>query len=266
MIDSHAHLFDPRFDEDLTQVFKRATAAGITGFILPATMDDEHDRLIGLCKQHADRCFPTMGLHPLAANDNPDWRTHLERVERLLDEKPVRFVAIGETGIDMHWSQDFLEVQQQLFEAQIQLAIKHNLPLVIHTREAWDETLEVLEPYAGKVRGVFHSFSGTSQTVERTMDLGFMYGINGTVTYKKSTLPEALEAIPLERILLETDAPYLPPEPHRGQRNEPSYTALAALKVAALKNVYLETIDNQTTQNTMNLFAVSPLLNVKNNI
>lgn len=266
MIDSHAHLFDPRFADDLPQVFERAEQVGVTGFVVPATMDDEHEALIALCSQYPERCFPTMGLHPLAGNNNPEWETHLARVAQLLEQRPVSFVAVGETGIDLHWSQDFLDIQQQLFEAQIRLAIRHNLPLVIHTRQAWDETLEVLEPYTGKVRGVFHSFSGTSQTVERTLGLGFYYGINGTITYKKSTLPEAVAAIPLERIVLETDAPYLPPEPHRGTRNEPAYTALAALKLATTKNMNIETIDHQTTQNTMNLFAVSPLLKVKNNI
>lgn len=273
MIDTHTHIFDPRFDEDRQEALERALAEGVDYFILPATMDEEHQKLLDVCGAES-RYFATIGLHPLAANDNPNYREHLKRVEQYLANNEGRFVAIGETGLDMHWSTDFLAEQKELFVAQIELSIKYDLPLVIHTRDAWEHILPIMERYAGQIRGVFHSFVGTAQEVERIEKItGFMYGINGTVTYKKSTLPAALEHIALEKIVLETDSPYLPPEPHRGHRNESSYVKLVALKLAALKGVSLEQIDEITTKNAIKMFnisekisTISPFLNVKNNI
>ncbi|MEG0725769.1 MAG: TatD family hydrolase [Mucinivorans sp.] len=273
MIDTHTHIFDERFDEDRSLALDRARAAGVDYFILPATMDDEHERLLAVCRQ--EKCyFPTIGLHPLAAGEDPKWREHLNRLEEYLTKYPGLFVAIGETGLDLHWSKDFLKEQIEIFVFQIELSIRYDLPLVIHTREAWDEILPVMEPYAGRIRGVFHSFSGTKTEIDRVEAIGgFMYGINGTVTYKRSTLPEALEYIDLEKIILETDSPYLPPEGHRGERNESSYLKQVALKVATIKGVSLDTIDEQTTKNAIKMFnismetsRVSPFLNVKNNI
>lgn len=266
MIDTHTHIFDKQFDDDRQQALERAVEQGVQYFILPATMDNEHERLFEVCAT-SDRYFATMGLHPIAANDNPNWREHLAHVERLLQNPPVPFVAIGETGLDLHWSQNYLEEQKAIFVSQIELSITHDLPLVIHTRDAWHELLPIMERYAGQIRGVFHSFVGTVAEIERIEAMGgFMYGINGTVTYRKSVLPEALKYIGLDRIVLETDSPYLPPEPHRGRRNESSYVPLVALKVAEIKGVSLDDIDKITTKNAIEMFKVSPFLNVKNNI
>ncbi|MEG1414742.1 MAG: TatD family hydrolase [Mucinivorans sp.] len=273
MIDTHTHIFDEQFDEDRAAALARARAVGVEAFILPATMDDEHERLLEVAA--SENCYwPTIGLHPLAANEDPLWREHLARLEGYLAKFAGRFVAIGETGLDLHWSKDFLSEQIELFVAQIELSISHNLPLVIHTREAWDEILPIMEPYAGQIRGVFHSFVGSQAEVARIEKLGgFMYGINGTVTYPRSVLPEALQHISLDKILLETDSPYLPPQGHRGQRNESSYIAAVAVKVAQIKGISLDEIDEQTTKNAIKMFnismeasKVSPFLNVKNNI
>lgn len=268
MVDTHTHIYDSRFDADRGECLERAASAGIDFFVVPATMDDEHEMMLKVCLTDP-RFLPTMGLHPLAGNDNAHWREHLKRVEDYLEKQPDLFVAIGETGLDMHWSQDFLAEQTAIFERQIELSIRYDLPLIIHTREAWDEILPIMERYAGQIRGVFHSFSGEREHVERIEKMGgFMYGINGTITYKKSTLSQVLiqNNVSLDKILVETDSPYLPPEPHRGKRNEPSYVKLVAVKLASTYGVSLDEIDNKTTKNAIEMFKVSPFLNVKNNI
>lgn len=257
MIDTHTHLFDPRFDEDLDQAIERARVAGIDRFILPATGDAEHELLFATQRKYPHCCYATMGLHPTCVNDNPHWRDHLANVRRHLENPPMRFVAIGETGLDLHWSADFLEEQKEAFVNQIELSIEFDLPLIIHTRDAWDELLPIMERYAGRIRGVFHSFAGDPSHIERTERLGgFVYGINGTVTYKKSTLPAALEYIALDKIILETDSPYLPPEPHRGKRNESSYVAILAAKVAQIKGVTTEELAQVTTATAQRLFSL----------
>lgn len=267
MVDTHTHIFDESFDGDRAEALSRAIQGGVELFILPATADAEHEKLIEVCRTEPERYFPTMGLHPTEVNGNPNFRVELARLEEYLRRDDVKFVAIGETGLDLHWSKDFLKEQIEAFVFQIELSIKYDLPLVIHTRDAWEELLPIMEPYKGKIRGVFHSFSGTKEEIDRIEAMGgFMYGINGTITYKKSTLPEALKYISLDRIVLETDSPYLPPEPYRGKRNESSYVPILALNVATLKGVSLEEIDRITTKNAIEMFKVSPFLNVKNNI
>lgn len=257
MIDSHTHLSDELFDEDLEAAVARAMEAGIDRFILPATSDDTHDKIFSLAARYPNVMYPTIGLHPTDINGNEEYRKHLERVAEIASNPPLPIVAIGEIGIDLHWDKDFLSEQQEGFKYQIELAIKHNLPIIIHSRDAWDETFEVLEPYKGRVRGVFHSFSGTEREVERIEALGgFYYGINGTVTYKKSVIPEALLSIPLDKILLETDSPYLPPVPYRGKRNESSYIPFIANKIAEVKGITTSKLADFTTRNTELLFGL----------
>lgn len=257
MIDTHTHLFDPRFAQDLDATIERAKAAGIDRFILPATDDDAHTLMFDTVREYPDCCYATMGLHPTCVNDNSHWREHLANVRRYLENPPMRFVAIGETGLDLHWSKDFLTEQIEAFRTQIELSIEFDLPLIIHTRDAWDELLPIMEQYAGRIRGVFHSFAGELCHVERCERLGgFVYGINGTVTYKKSTLPDVLEHITLEKIILETDSPYLPPEPYRGKRNESAYVAILAAKVAQIKGITTAELDRVTTATAEKLFSL----------
>lgn len=255
-IDTHTHLFASHFDEDLDAVIERAQGCGVTKFILPAVDDSSHSKMLAVAQKYPLCCYPTVGLHPTAMNQNLRWREHLSRVEGMLSNPPARFIAIGEIGVDLHWSSDYLEEQIEAFRVQIELAKRYNLPIIIHCRDAWDETLKVLEEYSGQVRGVFHSFSGTKEQISRIERVGdFFYGINGTVTYKRSTLPDALEDISLSKILLETDAPYLPPEPYRGKRNESAYIPLIAARVAQIKGVETKELAAITTANAQRLFA-----------
>lgn len=257
MIDSHTHLFDVKFSNDLPATIARAAAVGVDRFILPATLPDEHNLLFDTVKQHPDIFFATIGLHPLGMNNNNHWRDDLNQIEAFLKHPPVKFYAIGETGLDMYWESGFLAEQTDAFVAQIELAIKYDLPLVLHMRDAWDYVFKIMEPYRGKVRGVFHSFNGTSQHVEQIERIGnFIYGINGTVTYKKSAVAEALPAIDINKIMLETDAPYLPPEGHRGKRNEPAFLEIISGKVAAIKGVSVDQLDPITTATTSSFFEL----------
>ncbi len=257
MIDTHTHLCDERFDEDLSDVVARAIASGIDRFILPGTDDDKHDKLFATVSSYPNNMYATVGLHPTYINNNAEYRCHLERVRTIAKNPPLPIVAIGETGMDLHWSVDFVREQKEGFIFQVELALECNLPLIIHSRDAWEHTFEVLEPYNGKVRGVLHSYSGSIAETERALALkDFYFGINGTVTYKNSMLPAAVEIIPTDRLVLETDAPYLPPVPHRGERNESAYISHIAQKVAEIKSVPTGVIAELTTRNAETLFAL----------
>ncbi len=255
MIDSHIHLCDERYVGEVAEVIARAKAAGIDRFIMPGADDRDHARIAHLAQKFEGVAFATVGLHPTYINDNPQWREHLQNVENLLKNPPVRYYAIGETGMDLHWSQDFVPEQKEGFRFHIELAIEHDLPLILHCREAWAESFEVLEPYAGRVRGVFHSFAGGRAEVERIEAMGgFYYGINGTLTFKNSTLPEVLPYIPQDKLLFETDGPYLAPMPHRGKRNESSYISYIASRAAEILGVPTSILAEATTRNTEALF------------
>ncbi len=256
-IDSHTHLSDSKFDTDRQEVIERAIAEGVTRFILPATGVEENEVLFDLATKYPGVCFPTIGLHPMEFNDNPDYREHLSKIEEQLENPPLKFVAIGEIGLDLYWEQKYLEQQIEGLRFQLDLAVKYNLPVIIHSRDAWSEILPILADYSGRIRGVFHSFAGTKAQIEKIEEIGgFYYGINGTVTYKNSVLPEALKSIPLEKILLETDSPYLPPTPYRGKRNESSYIPIIAAFVAQLKGVRTEELAERATKNTEELFLL----------
>lgn len=256
-IDSHTHLFDEKFDEDRSEVIQRAIESGVTGFILPAISDHTHQRMFELVGQFPDSCYATIGLHPTEMNGSVDWREQLERVRGYLAAPPVRIVAVGEIGIDLYWEKGFLGEQIEAFEYQVGLAEEYDLPIIVHTRDSWEETLGVLERYSGRVRGVFHSFSGGVSEVERIEGIGgFYYGINGTVTYKNSVLPDTLRLIGVEKILLETDSPYLPPVPYRGRRNESSYVPVIGSFVASLKGMRSEEFARVATLNTRTLFGL----------
>lgn len=255
MIDTHSHLQDRRFDEDRAQVIERAVAAGVTGMILPATEMASHADLMDVLERWPECCYGAMGVHPTTINDNPDYARELEAVARELHDSPGRWVAVGEVGLDLYWSRDFLEQQIVALRYQLELAVEYDLPVLLHVRDAWGEIFDVLEPYRGRIRGVFHSFSGTIENYNAVVALGgFLVGISGPITYKKSALVDVVREIPLERILLETDAPYLPPVPHRGQRNESSYVPLVAQMIAQIKGVEVAVVDAVTTASAMRMF------------
>jgi TatD DNase family protein len=200
-----------------------------------------------------------MGLHPTSVNDNPRWREELAEVERLLQEPPQgieRFYGVGEIGLDLYWSRDWQAEQTEAFRAQLELALTHNLPIVVHTRDAWEEMAQVVEEYADRgLRGIFHAYSSDVAMYERLRKCGdFVFGIGGVVTFKKSALAEVVKQMRLEDLVVETDAPYLTPVPHRGTRNESSYVRFVVAKIAELKEVDFEVVAEQTTANAKRIF------------
>jgi TatD DNase family protein len=200
-----------------------------------------------------------MGLHPTSVNDNPDWERELAIVEQYLAEPPVeQFYAIGEVGLDLHWSRDWLAEQTAVFERQVELSLQYGLPLIIHTREAWGEMLATLKKYAGRgLSGVMHAFSGTLEDYRRIREVGdFVLGVGGSATYKKSAWKELLPQIDPAHIVLETDAPWLTPVPFRGQRNESSYLVCIRDTVAAILGLSPEQVDEITTANAKRIFRL----------
>ena len=261
LIDTQSHIYDEAFDEDRKAVVERARQEGIERIILPAIDGESNELLFALCRECGDYVVPLMGLHPTSVNDNPRWREELAEVERLLDEPPQgieRFYGVGEIGLDLYWSRDWQAEQEAAFRAQVELALKHNLPIVVHTRDAWEEMATIIEEYAGRgLRGVFHAFSADVDMYERLRKAGdFVFGIGGVVTFKKSALAEVVKSMRLEDLVVETDAPYLTPAPHRGTRNESSYVRFVAQKIAELKGVDYEVVAEQTTKNAKRIFNI----------
>lgn len=254
MIDSHTHIYLPEFDDDREDVIRRAIDVGITHLVLPNVDLETIAPLQQLCHKHPTLCLPTMGLHPTSVDEN--YQETLAQIKQLVENN--HYYAIGEIGIDLYWEKKFLQQQQDALHQQVEWAIKQNLPIIVHTRESHDETIEVLASFPQeKLRGVFHSFTGTPQQAEEIAALGnFYFGINGIVTFKNSTIKESVATIGLSRILLETDAPYLTPAPYRGKRNEPAYLTHITAKLAELFNCATEVVEQETTKNSQALFAI----------
>lgn len=271
LVDTHTHIYGPEFDEDREATFARAREAGVESFIFPAIDQESYEAQFALTRSRND-CYSLIGLHPTSVNDNPQWREHLAIVERLLrncnggecdhpigsPERPVeRFWGIGEVGLDFYWSTDWKAEQSEAFRRQVELSIEYDLPLVVHTRSAWNEMLTLLEEYKGRARGVLHAFGEGVEVYERIKELGgFVVGIGGVVTYKKSALAESVPHIGLEDMVLETDAPWLTPVPFRGKRNESGYLVYICRRVAELKGVTPEEVAEATTQNALRVFGM----------
>jgi TatD DNase family protein len=257
MIDTHCHLSVEDFDHDRDQVVARARQAGVSLVLCPAIDSSTHDSMLAVCQQYPDFCLPMMGLHPTSVNNNPNWQHEIEIIKHHLSNPPASgFYAIGETGLDLHWSRDFLPQQTSAFHQQINLAISFNLPLVLHIRDAWPEALSILSQYSNHLlRGVAHAFSGSLSDYHALRSIGdFSLGIGGPITYKKNIWPHILPHINPSHILLETDAPWLPPTPHRGQRNEPSYLPLILASTASILNIPPSALDSITTSNAQRIF------------
>ena len=248
--DTHCHLYSEAFDNDRIEMMERGRQSGVEKYYLPAIDSSTHEAMLRVEKEFP-QCEAMMGLHPCSVNKN--YKNELQIVEEWLAKK--LFVAIGEIGLDYYWSTEFREQQKEAFIIQMQWALNKNLPIVIHTRNAMQPTLDAVKPFADKgLRGIFHCFSGSKEEAQQIINFGFYLGIGGVITYKKSGLPEALENIPVERIILETDAPYLPPVPHRGKRNESSYLPFIAAKLAEVKHISLEEVAAITTANAEKIF------------
>lgn len=258
IIDTHTHPFDEAFDGDREQMIERACRAGVVKMMCPAIDSQTHGRLFALCDDYPDLCLPMMGLHPTSVNDNPRWREELDRVEEYLDRGDRKFYAVGEVGLDLHWSRDWRREQQQAFRRQAHLALSHGLPLVVHTRDAWSDMIEILQDFRGSgLRGVMHAFSGSVEDYLAVRECGdFLFGIGGVATYQKSGVAELLEQLPLEHIVLETDSPYLTPVPFRGRRNETSYIVYVCEAVASVKGVSAEEVAAATTENARRMFGI----------
>ena len=261
LIDTHSHIYDEAFDEDRKVVVERARTEGVERIILPAIDGESNERLFDLCRECGDYVVPLMGLHPTSVNDNPRWCEELAEVERLLANPPQgveRFYGVGEIGLDLYWSRDWQAEQTEAFKAQLDMALKHDLPIVVHTRDAWGEMAAIIEEYRDKgLRGVFHAFSSDVAMYERLREYGeFLFGIGGVVTFKKSALAEVVKSMRLEDLVVETDAPYLTPAPHRGTRNESSYVRFVAQKIAELQGLDYEVVAEQTTANAKRIFRL----------
>lgn len=252
MIDTHSHIYSEEFDTDRTETIQRAKEAGITHIILPNVDSETLPQMLALEAQYPDYCYAAIGLHPTSVKEN--YKEELALVEAELKRR--QWIAIGEIGIDLYWDKTFLREQITAFQQQIDWALEYNLPVIIHVRDSFDETMEALAPYKNSgLKGVFHSFTGTIDEAREIIEFGgFMFGINGIVTFKNSGLATVVEQIELKHILLETDAPYLTPAPHRGKRNESAYVQLVAKKLAKVYNCTIEEVSEQTTQNALSLF------------
>lgn len=252
MIDTHTHLYSEEFDEDRVEMVQRAINKGVTEFYLPAIDSEHHQKMLDLEAQLPNQIFAMMGLHPCYVKPET-WENELNLVEKYLNER--KFPAIGEIGIDLYWDKSTLDIQIKAFEQQIDWAIERDLPIVIHTRESFDETFEVLERKKNpKLRGIFHCFSGNLEQAKHAIDLGFLLGIGGVVTFKNGKIDQFLNEIPLENIVLETDSPYLAPAPHRGKRNESSYLDLVVGKLVDIYGKNFAEIDEITTENAKRIF------------
>ncbi len=256
-VDTHSHLYAEEFDADREQVVERALQSGVGHILLPDVEISTREAMMAMATKY-DCCYPMVGLHPTSVNDNPAWREELAAVEQLLQEDSSRYIAVGEVGMDLYWSRDSIEEQKQTFARQIELALQYNLPLDIHVRDAWEETIEVLSNYREQpLRGVIHAFSGDESHYRRILELGdFLFGIGGVVTFKRSALASVVSAMSLEHLVLETDAPYLTPVPHRGKRNESAYIPHIAEMIAQLQVCSVERIAEQTTANAMRMFGI----------
>jgi TatD DNase family protein len=258
LIDTHTHLYFEAFDADLPEVMRRAFDAGVAAFLLPGIDVESLPRLKAMCTRHyPDRCFPMLGLHPTRVGT--DYQKDLDILRAELENGSYR--AVGEIGVDLHWDATCLREQKEAFKAQLNWCIEKDLPAAIHMRDAFPQVFEALHAVGiDKLRGVFHSFGGTRDELEEILRYPqFLLGINGVVTYKNTSIRDYLALAPLDRLVLETDAPYLPPAPHRGKRNEPAYLPLIVQKLAEIYGVAAETVAAQTTENATKLWKLPPL-------
>ncbi|MBN2681473.1 MAG: TatD family hydrolase [Bacteroidales bacterium] len=250
-VDTHTHLYLPEFEKDRKEVVQKAVNNGVVKMLLPNVDSSTIEPLLSLANEFPDHCLPMMGLHPTSVKEN--YEEELDRVKSSLTFENI--VAVGETGIDLYWDKTHLDKQIIAFKTQLQWASQLNLPIVIHVRNSFDEVFNVIENVSlTNLRGVFHCFSGNLEQAEQAVNLGFMLGIGGVVTFKNSGLDKVLENICLSKILLETDSPYLAPVPFRGKRNESAYINIVAKKIAEIKNVNVESVASITSENAEKLF------------
>ena len=253
IIDTHTHLYLKQFNEDIDMVINRSKEIGVNKFIFPAIDSSHFNDMHNLKDKYPNSIYLMSGLHPTDVKEN--YKDELDFVVNTL--KSHNYVAIGEIGIDLYWEKSFLKQQKDAFKFQIKLAIQHDLPIVIHCREAFNEIFEILDKEnSNKLRGVFHCFTGTLEEAQRAIDLGFFLGVGGVVTFKNGGIDKFLHEIDLKNIVLETDSPYLAPVPFRGKRNESSYIIYVLEKLSEIYGISKEKIAEITSKNAEKVFRL----------
>lgn len=253
-VDTHTHLYMPEFGEDGDDAVRRAAAAGVTRLVFPDVNSETRSAMEAMAARFPGTVFQCAGLHPTELTE--DWKSELDKLYEAGRKNGI--VAIGETGMDCHWSRETVKEQETVFRAQIELALTRDLPLIVHSRDATELTLKILSDYKGRgIRGVFHAYGGSYETFLEICRLGDWYvGIGGVITFKNASISETIKKIPLDRILTETDSPWLSPVPFRGKRNESSYIPYIAEKIALQKGITVEEAADITTQNAKSLFRI----------
>jgi len=252
-VDTHAHIYLDDFKDDLAKVIETAKSKGISTILMPAIDNSTHAAMLQTEHAFPGFCRSMMGLHPCSVKD--DYQTELAQVQVYLSQR--KFVAIGEIGLDFYWDVSFKSQQYDTFQRQITWALDYSIPIVIHSRNAVDECIKVVQDNQnGNLKGVFHCFSGTIDQARTIIELGFYLGIGGVLTYKNSGLDKVMGEIGLDSVILETDAPYLSPVPNRGKRNESGYITIIAEKLAEIKNIPVNELADITTQNAQKLFGL----------
>lgn len=254
IIDTHIHLYAEEFENDRDSLVKDAINKGVTKFLLPNIDSSSIAGMYSVCDKYPEHSFPMMGLHPCYVKEN--YKEELAKIENEFDKR--KFYAVGEIGVDLYWDKTFVKQQEDAFVIQLKWAYEKKLPIVIHSRNSTDEIIKLLKDNSAFiVKGVFHCFSGTIKQALEIMEMGFSLGIGGVSTFKNSGLNKVIEQIDLKQIVLETDAPYLAPVPHRGKRNEPAYILDIANKIAEIKNIQVEDVATITTANAEKIFKIS---------
>jgi TatD DNase family protein len=257
IIDTHSHLFVEEFDVDRSEVMQRAREVGVQHVLMPNIDLASVAPMLQVCQEYRGFCYPMLGLHPTEVG--ADYPVVLSKLKALLDKQPQTFLAIGEVGLDLYWDKTYKDEQIAALEEQIAWALEYDLPLVIHSREAFDEIYTLFSRYKdSSLRGIFHSFTGTADEAQALLEFpSFLLGINGVATFKKSTIPEALSHVPLTRVVVETDSPYLAPVPYRGKRNESAYVVRVVEKLAEIYGLTAESVAAQTYANAATLFRLA---------
>lgn len=252
-VDTHNHLYLPEFDNDREEVIRRSADAGVLSILMPNIDSSSVTPMLSVADRYPELCLPMMGLHPTSVNEN--FMKELDIVEHYLSIR--KFIGIGETGIDLYWDKTWFKEQLISFKRQMELAQRYDLPLVIHARESIEVIFEELDSYGhDRVTGVFHAFPGGKEEARKTVDMGFMIGVGGVVTFRNSKLGEAVIEAGIDNIVLETDSPYLAPVPYRGKRNESSYLEQVISKIASLLKMEETEVAVRTTENAGRLFKI----------
>jgi TatD DNase family protein len=253
LIDTHAHIYSEDFLHDVDEILQRAYDNDVKKIILPNIDSGSVKRLIDLNDAYPHLCFPLMGLHPTSVA--ADYREELEAVEYWLTKR--KFYGIGEIGIDLYWDRTYLAEQQDAFRYQLMLAKSNQLPVVIHVRDSFDEVYSIVkELQDGNLKGIFHCFSGNETEAKKVVDVGFYLGIGGVITFTNSNLAEVVKTVPVHKLVLETDAPYLTPVPKRGKRNESAYIIYVAQAIARVYDISVTEVADITSENARNLFGI----------